>query len=291
MSDKIYKLNEAIKVVFQALGGQTGITDLSMVVTDPDGNDSSPVTMTELSNGLYEKEFTPDEIGRWWIEITSTSYPENGSKTSYVVGYQEGADNIVIIDTDGNPSTTDFSTESTSKEIRDTVGQESGKTVLSLLQSIWDAIYDAFSDGLAKVKIWDGTNIAGVTATGRLKVDTSPPAPPPATTPVDIDEYSNVSSSATNIFVIPSGEILYMTVFNAGAEVDTTAGSVIELWYDPLGTGVGMILIDTIFASGNSDQHDLNVFYTGDGSRAIRLIRKRLTGGAKWIQGGWEGYY
>jgi len=86
MSERIYQINNSIKVVFQALGGQTGITDLSMVVYDPNDNASSPVTMTEISNGLYESSFTPDEEGRWWVKITSSSYPENGVKQSYFVG-------------------------------------------------------------------------------------------------------------------------------------------------------------------------------------------------------------
>lgn len=169
MGDKIYKKNQPIKVVFQALGGQTGIIDLSMVVYDPSDNASSPVIMTELSNGLYEAVFTPDENGRWWAEITSSAYPENGSKTSYVVGYQEGTNDIIIVDIDGTPTTTDFATDSTSSEIRDTIGQESGSTVLSKLQNIWNKLTSLFTDGLAKVKIWDGVDTALVSSNGELE--------------------------------------------------------------------------------------------------------------------------
>lgn len=95
MGDRVYKVDKSIKVIFQALGGQTGITDLEMVVYDPDDNASTPVVMDELSNGLYEKEFIPDETGRWYVEVTSTAYPENGSKVSYLVNISEGA--VVIV--------------------------------------------------------------------------------------------------------------------------------------------------------------------------------------------------
>ena len=52
-----------------------------------------------------------------------------------------------------------------------------------------------------------------------------------------------------------------------------------------------MTLIDAIFASGNSDQHDLADEFIGDGTALIRLRRRRLTGGSKEIHGAWDGYY
>jgi hypothetical protein len=102
MSENYYKVNEPVLVVFQALGGTPGITDLQIIVTDPQGNVSSPVTMTEASGGLYEAEFTPDELGRWWVKVFSSQYPENAQKTSYFVGYQEGVNGIIIRDVNGN---------------------------------------------------------------------------------------------------------------------------------------------------------------------------------------------
>ena len=52
-----------------------------------------------------------------------------------------------------------------------------------------------------------------------------------------------------------------------------------------------MTIIDTIFASGGSDQHDLRATFTGDGTASIRLRRLRFSGGSKQIFGRWEGYY
>jgi len=139
----LYKNLSPIKVIFQALGGQTGITDLSMVVYDPSDNASSPVTMTELSNGLYEAEFTPDENGRWWVEITSVINPENAEKQSYLVGTVEG----------GNTVEADFATESTTQNINSSIGQLSGTDVINELLSINTRL-----DGTLKVEIPPSTS-------------------------------------------------------------------------------------------------------------------------------------
>jgi hypothetical protein len=131
---------------------------------------------------------------------------------------------------------------------------------------------------------------ARFTASGRLKIDTSPPDAPIDTTAVTITEYDNVSGSDDNVYVIPSGETLVIQRFSAGAEVDSTAGNVIELWFDVNGDGSVLEIIDTIFASGTSDQHDLRSEFAGDGIAAIRMRRQRFSGGSKQIFGRWEGY-
>ncbi len=186
----------------------------------------------------------------------------------------------------------DFSTESTLASVRDTIGQESGSTVLSRLLDIWNKLVELFNNGIAKVKLWDGTNVASITDSGRVKIDTSPPDAPVDTTSVVITEFSNVNNSDDNTFLIPSGDILVIQRFSAGAEADTTAGNVIELFHDPDGDGgSNMEIIDVIFASGSSDQHDLRSEFLGDGTALIRMRRLRFSGGAKQIFGRWEGYH
>ena len=143
--------------------------------------------------------------------------------------------------------------------------------------------------GDALIKIWDGTYTVGVTSGGRLKVSQDVTAPE-ATTPVQVTDTGNVTTTADNVYVIPNTENLTIQRLNGGGEEDIS-GNVIELFYDPAGTGTGMTLIDSIFCSGNSDQHDLDVTYTGDGTAAIRMRRRRLGGGAKEIFGRWDGYY
>ncbi len=184
------------------------------------------------------------------------------------------------------------SSESTSQEIRDTLGQESGSTVLSRLSSVVSKLEELFDNGIALIKLWDGTNIASITDAGRVKIDTSPPDAPIDTTSVVVTEFGNVNGTDDNTFLIPSGDTLVVQRFSAGAEADTTAGNVIKLFHDPDGDGgVNMQIIDVIFASGSSDQHDLRSTFVGDGTALIRMRRERFSGGSKEIFGRWEGYH
>ncbi len=189
-------------------------------------------------------------------------------------------------------NSTDFSTESTLTEVRDTIGQESGATLLSRLLNIFNKLVELFNTGIGKVQIWDGTNIASITDVGRVKIDSSPPDAPPSTTSVVITEFGNVNGADDNIFLIPSGDTLVVQRFSAGAEADTTAGNAIQLFHDPDGDGgSNMVIIDVIFASGTSDQHDLRSEFVGDGTALIRMRRLRFSGGSKEIFGRWEGYH
>lgn len=151
-----------------------------------------------------------------------------------------------------------------------------------------------FSEGNFIITGLDDTNNlrqVRTTLDGRLLVSTQAPTPPESTTPVSITVDGNVSGIDDNIYIVPSGETLTIQRFSVSAEVDISGGNKIELWYDPLGTGIGMTIIDTIFSSANAFQHDLSNVYLGDGSISIRLRRSRLSGGAKEIYAKWEGYY
>ncbi len=218
-------------------------------------------------------------------------YGNDGTNNKKIKTDTSGRIDIINDKLDANLST--LATESTLTEVSESIGQESGgNTVLSRLLDIWTKLVELFNDGDAKTQIWDGTNIASITSVGRIKIDSSPPDAPPETTPVEITEYSNVSGSDDNIFIIPNGDTLVIQRFSAGAETDSTAGNVIELWSDPDGDGgANMEIIDTIFASGSSDQHDLRSTFLGDGTHAIRMRRLRFSGGAKQIFGRWEGYH
>jgi len=131
---------------------------------------------------------------------------------------------------------------------------------------------------------------AQVDASGQLKVVTPAPAPPEGTTGVSRTEYGSVSTTDDDVYIIPNGEDLVVQRLSGGAETGN-GGSVIELWYDPNGDGTGMTIIDSIMADGSSDQHSLDVTYTGDGTKSIRMRRRRFGGGAIEIFGRWEGYY
>ena len=129
-----------------------------------------------------------------------------------------------------------------------------------------------------------------VSPTRRMLVSQEPPVPPPDTTSVNITEYGNVAVSDDYDYLIPNGEILNIQRFSAGAE--PAGGSNVELWYDPDGTKLNMEIIDVIFSDGQSDQHDLNANYLGDGTKRIIMRRTGLgSANARIVFGRWEGYY
>ncbi len=63
--------------------------------------------------------------------------------------------------------------ESLQQETVDAIGQASGTNIIIRLGDIWDKLVELFNTGVAKLKIWDGTNTAGVTTDSKLKVETS----------------------------------------------------------------------------------------------------------------------
>jgi len=129
-----------------------------------------------------------------------------------------------------------------------------------------------------------------VNSSRRLLVSQEPPSPPPETTAVARIEYGNVSGSDDNEWVIPNGKTLTIQRLSAGAE--PAGGSNVELWYDPDGTKTNMQIIDVIFSDGQSDQHDLNATYIGDGVAQIVMRRTGIgSSNARLIFGRWEGYY
>jgi len=234
--------------------------------------------------------------------------------------------NVTVYDENGNQ--VDLAKDSTTQGVIDAIGEESGSTILSKLQDIWDKLTSLFTDGLAKIKLWDGYNVvdivsesgkpnrlavetyqasdtqntvlikdgdgnsyfAKVDASGRLLVSSQTVAPVD-TTPVSVTEYGDVSTTDDSFYIIPNGEVLTITKFIASAEVDSTSGNAIEFYYAPNGDTTGLVVINAIHASGNSFQVDINAEYTGDGTKSILLRRRRLSGGAKEIFGRWEGYY
>lgn len=88
----------------------------------------------------------------------------------------DSAGHIDIINDNLDTPISTRSSESTLSEVRDTIGQESGSTVLSRLLDIWNKLVSLFNDGVAKVKIWDGTLVTDVVddaGVKRLAVDSN----------------------------------------------------------------------------------------------------------------------
>ena len=90
MADQSYKVNQAITVVYQALGAGSGLT-CTMEVFDETGTKdmAQSGTMTEIgSSGRYRKDFTPDAEGLWMVHVSDTA----GGKS--VKSYSVGTTNI-----------------------------------------------------------------------------------------------------------------------------------------------------------------------------------------------------
>jgi len=309
-----------LQAVLDALGEASGtdlLTELQSVLTALNSIDGKiDVNLsTRASEATLQSllDTTGEESGATVLSKLQEIIDGLSAVTTYeVVGIKDSGDNRI-----------DPATEPTLEEVRDAVGQASGTSVIDKLIEIWNGLVA----GLAKFKIWDGTYQADVTVDNRLKVEallshgsgienvvqiedglgsqkrvrvddsnrfwvaTPPPEAPPGTNSVINTGYSDVATVVDDVYIVPNGEIILVQRMSAGAEQDSSFGSAVELWYDPLGTGVGMTIIDVIFANGNSDQHDLNTILTGDGTKAIRMRRIRFSGGAKFIFGRWEGYY
>lgn len=72
MAAKIYKINEAIRVVYQAANAKTGLTPRMQIFDETGQKDTQnfpDVTMSTIANapGCYVGTFTPDAVGEWMI--------------------------------------------------------------------------------------------------------------------------------------------------------------------------------------------------------------------------------
>jgi len=276
-----YIINQPIRIRYLELNKTSGITDLKIIVQPPIGVEITPIDMVEIDGqGVYEASFVPDVVGWYWVRVKSIFYPANIYSKSYYVG---NSDNPYPAQEDGKLTSLD--TKLGEVQIIPTAN-----TLLRRLKDLWDKLNSLFTDGIAKVKLWDGINQVTINTSGRLLVSQEPPTPPAGTTGVNITSYSWVSSTDNNIYIIPEGTTLNLQRFSAAGGDDSYI-AIIELWYDPLGTGVGMTIIDVIFSFASSSQHDLTGNYIGDGIKSIRMRRRSASSKPIEIFGRWEGYY
>jgi hypothetical protein len=144
---------------------------------------------------------------------------------------------------------------------------------------------------LAGASVGEYKNVL-VTTDGRLLVSADV-IPPPNTTAVHQSVTSSISATTDTVYVIPNAANLRIQRFAGGGEIDSTAGSKIELFWDPNGNGTGMTLIRSGYVSGNNFDYsfDYAAPLVGDGTRSIRTRRSRFSGSAKEIAAFWDGYY
>lgn len=115
---------------------------------------------------------------------------------------------------------------------------------------------------------------------------------PPGTTPIDINIFGDVSSTAgiDTFFVITSGKTLTIQALSGGSEFHSS-GSVVELFHDPdADLGVNLERIETIFVNGDSDSVIVDRKFVGDGTARIVLRRRRYANSAREIWGRWRGF-
>lgn len=92
----MYLINTSIKVHFLAKNQESGLTDLTLRVTKPDGSLLAPIVMTEIASGLYAGTFTPNLVGYWDAVVSSVFKPLNADVRSYYV--ETGESFSVIVD-------------------------------------------------------------------------------------------------------------------------------------------------------------------------------------------------
>jgi len=97
-----YKVNEAIRVVYQATGTGSGLTVNMKVYDETDVEDvAQAAVMTEIgSTGRYVASFTPDAEGDWSVQVTDSDGGE-GVKHFSVGSYniQEIGANLQSVET------------------------------------------------------------------------------------------------------------------------------------------------------------------------------------------------
>lgn len=135
----------------------------------------------------------------------------------------------------------------------------------------------------------DENNVARINAGGRLLVAQEPPAAPVGTNSVSVTADSSMSGQVDTTYLITNTKDLTIQRLTAGAE-SGVSGAKVELYYDPLGTGIGMTLLAKGFLNGSNLQSDLSETFTGNGTKLIRLRRENLDGGNKEIFAKWEGF-
>lgn len=139
----------------------------------------------------------------------------------------------------------------------------------------------------------DSAKKAMVDAAGNLKVITPPPSAPAGKTRISREVREDVLGGFTNnsTYVIPNGQVLVLQYFEGGAR-GQSEDSRVALYYAPAGilNGTEVILANG-YVSATNYQKVLDKTYTGNGTAAIIMQRRRYDGGTREMYTKWEGYY
>lgn len=201
-----YKINQAIIVRYLAIDNEEGLTDLILIPTNPSGVDQTPITFTEIGDGLYTVTFTPNALGWWLVRVTSVSKPRNVYSKSYFVGTEFTT----------YPPQEDGKLTSIDTKLGEVQASPTTNTLLARLKDIWDKLVSLFNDGLAKVKLWDGTNTAGIDTANALYVSgKNAVGATPASNPVYVSGIDALGKKR-GLLTDPSGQLYVITGQVAG---------------------------------------------------------------------------
>lgn len=81
----LYKPNEKITTVFSHPTAKTGITNFTTYFYSDGKSRTISSSINEISNGLYEFSFTPDEEGVWDVFIEETGDSTSRVANSFLV--------------------------------------------------------------------------------------------------------------------------------------------------------------------------------------------------------------
>jgi len=157
-----YKINQAIIVRYLAIDNEESLTDLTLTPTNPSGVDQTPILFSEIGDGLYTANFTPNATGWWLVRVSSVSKPKNVYSKSYFVGTEYTT----------YPPQEDGKLTSINAKLGEVQVTPTQYSLLGRLKDLWDKLNDLFTTGLAKVKLWDGTEVANVTTDNKLETIT-----------------------------------------------------------------------------------------------------------------------
>ena len=153
-----YKILVPIKIRYLTIDKEEGVSDLTLTPTNPSGADQTPIVFSEMGDGLYTANFTPNAVGWWLVKVSSLTKPKNIYSKSYYVGT---SDNPYPAQEDGKITSIDTKFG----EVQTT---PTANSLLGRLKDIWDKLVELFNptNGTAKVKIWDGTTTVEVDTLG-----------------------------------------------------------------------------------------------------------------------------
>ena len=111
MAEKLYKVNEAIELGYQAPNKQSGLSGVVAEIYLPNKEKDSSfpdVTLVEVGNsGTYRGEFTPDQQGTWQVIMHKDDGDGQVTKNYSVGGYNVHSVGEAIDDIDSDVASLD----------------------------------------------------------------------------------------------------------------------------------------------------------------------------------------